>query len=382
MTAAPDSLSSVQEEPEKKSSAAGRRRRRRGLFLAPVALVGLVGAGAVYVVADSSGDTPSAGSAGVAPTGTVKITKGRLSARTSVTGTLAYAGSYQAINQAGGVYTRLPKVGQIVKQGQVLYRVDDKAVVLLKGARIPFYRDLGQGDEGPDVRQLNTALVALGYSEGDPDSDYYSLTTYYAVMELQDKVGLEETGTLLKSQAVFMPSDKVRITRVEAKPGTAASAGVAVVTGGSTERQVTMQVDASLQGQIKKGDKVSITLPNLKSTDGVVTSVGKIAKKIGNASSPTVAVTVRPTDPKATGDLDQAPVGVNIVTENVDDALSVPVNALLALLGGGYGIEVVNPDGTRTLLPVELGLFDNASGTVEIKGQNLSEGQTVVVPAS
>jgi hypothetical protein len=60
----------------------------------------------------------------------------------------------------------------------------------------------------------------------------------------------------------------------------------------------------------------------------------------------------------------------------------VPVNALLALLGGGYGVEVVDASGVHKLTPVELGLFDDTAGTVQITGNALAAGQKVVVPTT
>jgi hypothetical protein len=61
--------------------------------------------------------------------------------------------------------------------------------------------------------------------------------------------------------------------------------------------------------------------------------------------------------------------------------LIVPVGALVSLAGGGYAVEVVKPGGTHELIPVTLGLFDDAAGTVEVGGTGLQAGQHVVVPA-
>jgi len=92
-------------------------------------------------------------------------------------------------------------------------------------------------------------------------------------------------------------------------------------------------------------------------------------------------VDVTPTDPAATGNLDQAPVTVSITTASVKDALVVPVDALLALAGGGYAVEVVSSSGLHSLVPVTLGLFDDADGLVAVTGSGLAAGQHVVVPA-
>ena len=93
-------------------------------------------------------------------------------------------------------------------------------------------------------------------------------------------------------------------------------------------------------------------------------------------------MTIQPTDPTATGRLDQAPVLVAITTTTVENALAVPVYALLALADGGYAVEVADADGTRHLVPVTPGLFDDATGLVQVTGSGVSEGLHVVVPAS
>ena len=78
-------------------------------------------------------------------------------------GTLAYrarsdGSPYAVINRARGTYTKLPEAGDKVDCGDVLYRVDDKPVLLLCGST-PAYRSLSEGERGPDVSELNANLV-------------------------------------------------------------------------------------------------------------------------------------------------------------------------------------------------------------------------------
>ena len=63
-------------------------------------------------------------------------------------------------------------------------------------------------------------------------------------------------------------------------------------------------------------------------------------------------------------------------------ALSVPVASLLAQSGGGDSVEVVGVGGNRRLVPVSLGLFDDADGLVQVTGPGLAAGQEVVVPST
>ena len=57
--------------------------------------------------------------------------------------------------------------------------------------------------------------------------------------------------------------------------------------------------------------------------------------------------------------------------------LAVPVAALLALAGGGYGVEVVEPSGHHRLVGVTTGVF--AGGKVQVLGRGLEPGTKVAV---
>ncbi|HEX3647262.1 MAG TPA: peptidoglycan-binding protein [Pseudonocardiaceae bacterium] len=375
-----------------------RHRRRRGRWVLLVVVV-LIGAAVVVDRTHPHGvdlahplgrnhDRRPAGGDNVAATATTTLTRRSLSAQTSVNGTLGYTGDYVIGGQSHGTITWLPAVGQVIRQGQVLYRVNGAPVILLYGST-PAYRELAEGADasdvtGTDVAQLNRDLVALGYgsdAELDPSSDEFGWATKAAVEDLQEALGVEQTGKLALGQVVFLPTS-ARITTVGATLG--APAGGQVVKASSTTRQVTVDLDAAQQSQVKVGDKVSLTLPNGRTTPGVVAAVGKVATvPAGNSgSSPTVEVDITPTDSAATGTLDQAPVQVEITTGSVHGALAVPVNALVALAGGGYAVEVVAADGVHRLVGVTLGLFDDAAGLVQVTGSGLAAGQHVVVPAS
>ncbi len=366
--------------PTRRASRRGHRRKR--LAAAVVVLAVLIGAGVIVDHTRPYGISlahppgvrhhakPSRGGNAAATT-TAAIARRSLSARTSLDGTLGYAGDYTVAGQGRGTITWLPAVGQVIHQGQVLYRVDGQPVMLLYGAT-------------PVYRQLNRDLVALGYASSDdldPSSDEFSWATKAAIKALQEHLGLTQTGKLDLGQILFLPT-AARVTSLSATLGGQASGPVLKAT--STRRQVTVNLDAAQQSQIKVGDKVTITLPNGRTTPGRVASVGKVASTptAGSSDSPTVEVDITPTDAAATGTLDKAPVQVEITTATARNALVVPVNALLALAGGGYAVEVVAPDGLHRLVPVSLGLFDDAAGLVQVTGSGLAAGQHVVVPTS
>jgi peptidoglycan hydrolase-like protein with peptidoglycan-binding domain len=358
--------------------------RRRRVIASMVVLVLVVGTTLAVWSFGRDGQQANESIDNGTSTSLATVTRGSLSSRTSVNGTLTYAGSHSVVNQAAGTLTALPAVGDVIEPGEVLYRVDGDPVVLLAG-NVPAYRTLVQGLSGPDVRQLNADLVDLGYATRaalDPASDRFGSQTSRALRRLQARLGLETTGVLLFGQAVFLPSG-VRITEVSATSGTPAEQGGSVLSATSTTRQVSINLDAAEQGLVEVGDRVTITLPDGATTPGEVSRVGTVATTPPETedASPTVPVWVTLTHPGSIGQLDQAPVLVSITTDTVDDALSVPVTAIVGKSGGGFAVEVLRADGRRELVAVKLGLLDTAGGRVQVEG-DLGQGDRVVVPAS
>lgn len=371
----------AQPAPDAEPPAAFRRRRgRRAVAIGAVIVV--VAAGAVIAVKDPFHHSTPSGNAAASdgyPTGLHPITQGTVTEQTQVSGTLGYGGSYSVKGGTGKIITWLPGVGTVIKQGQVLYRVNYNSipVVLLYGS-LPLYRELSVGMTGGDVRQLNRNLVTLGYASRsvlNPHSYYFSYETAYALELMQKHYGLPETGYLPLGQMVFLPS----AIQVNAVPGALGSTDTGVVLQGSTTaRLVTIPLDVAVQTEVKLGDKVTITLPNGTNTPGVVTSIGTVATTTNSGTTINVQVTLN--DPAAAGRLTSAPVQVSIVTASASDALSVPVDALLATVDGGYAVEEPTARGGHQIIPVTLGLFDDAAGTVQVTGPGLAAGQQVVVP--
>jgi hypothetical protein len=117
---------------------------------------------------------------------------------------------------------------------------------------------------------------------------------------------------------------------------------------------------------------------------GTVDRLGTVAQVPAgpnqNAAAATIPAYIRLDDPDAARGLDRAPVQVDITTTRVENALSVPVTAIVGKSGGGFAVEVVRADGRRELVAVKLGLFDTAGGRVQVEG-DLAEGDEVVVPS-
>lgn len=341
--------------------------------------------GGVIAIAGSAHATAAQGP----PVSTGTVERGKLSNIVSQYGTLTYrarsdGSPYIVFNQARGTYTELPNVGDNVDCGQVLYRVDDKPVLLLCGPT-PAYRSLVQGDRGSDVAELNANLVALGYAtrtQLGPTSQGFSSATSSALEKLQAKLGEDRTGSLDLGQAVFLP-ESVRIATVAGELGGAAPPGAQIAQATSNTLEVHVALDPSQQG-VTKGDRVQITLPDNTSVSGRVDRLGRVVQAPASQNTPasaTIPVYISLDHPQQAHGLDQAPVQVTITTKGVDNALNVPVTAIFGKSGGGFAVEVVRGDGRHDLVPVKLGLFDSAGGRVQVDGA-LHVGDRVVVPSS
>ena len=344
-----------------------------------------VSAGAVVVaviagVVVLTGADHTTGDAQAAPANTARVERGALSAVVSQSGTLTHrarpdGSPFVAINHARGTYTGLPEVGDKVACGRVLYRVDDKPVLLLCGT-LPAYRALHAGDAGRDVRQLNRNLrVRSGGS--------FSAKTEKALAALQRRRGAHADGSLALGDAVFLP-ESVRIAKLTGQIGEPARPGAPALNATTGTLHVQVNLEPSEQAQVKRGDRAQIALPGNRIVTGKVAGFGRIAQapagQDGSAADATIPTSISLDDPRKARGLDRAPVQVDIITSGVDDALSVPVTALVGRSGGGFGVEVVRAGGRRALVAVQLGLFDTASGRVQVGGE-LRAGDRVTVPS-
>ena len=366
---------------------------------------GIVGGTVAAVSASGTGNGTGSSSPGGGPVTTAAVVRTTLTSTVQVGGSIGYDGSYTvtALRGAGGVYTWLPEPGEVISQDQAVYSVGNEPVPLLYGS-VPAYRAFGVGmSDGADVGELTRDLIALGYGNGLTQGDRYSSATAAAVGRWQSAVGLSATGEIPLGEVVFEPGP-IRVTSVAPSAGApVGGAGSAVLTATSTTPIVVVDLDVSEEFLVKPGDTVSVVLPDGTSTvGGRIKTVGNVATCPGGGgiglgggaggspdqspcasgggnASPTVTVTITldSTPPEAT--LDQAPVNVNVTTQRVGPVLAVPVNALLALAGGGFGVEVV-AGGTTRLVGVTTGLYSNT--LVQVSGPGLTVGTRVEVPSS
>jgi len=301
------------------------------------------------------------------------------------------------------VLTAVPRQQAVVHRGGALYEVDGQPVRLLYGGR-PAWRGFGLGmPDGPDVRELEQNLVALGAGSGLLVDEHFSAATAAAVRVWQRALGAPGTGTLPAGSVSFLPGP-VRVAAADAAPGAALQPGAPILEVSSTWRVVTATVDLVTAAGIAPGQRTTVALPSGVTVPGTVAATSPVlapapgqgqgsdrsGQSGGGADQPAAAVTVTvaidgrlPAVGGGAGSadaLDQLPVRLAVTTAVRHRVLAVPIAALLASPGGGYEVAVV-AGGARRRVPVTVGLFDDTAGVVEAAGPGLAAGARVEVPA-
>ncbi|WP_083802406.1 peptidoglycan-binding protein [Micromonospora sp. ATCC 39149] len=360
---------------------AGRTRRARLGTAAGGAGLLFVAAAGVAAAAGFGGEADGdAAEAGIAPPASATVTRQTLADAKTVDGELGYGPDRTAASRLPGTITALPDTGATVSRGRALYAVDGDPVVLLYG-KLPAYRMLQPGVEGPDAAQFERNLKALGYSGFTVDDEYTSATAD-AVRAWQDDLGVAETGRVEPGRIGYADGP-VRVEGHQLDLGATVQPGQAVLTYTGTERRVTAELDVDDQRLAKRGGRVEVALPDGRRVVGKISTVetivtGGTAGAADDSDAETkIEVVVTVDEQKALAGFDRASVELTFTVSERPDVLTVPVAALLALAEGGYGLEVLDGKSSR-IVAVTTGLF--ANGRVEVTGDGVTEGTTVGVP--
>ena len=188
-------------------------------------------------------------------------------------GRLTPASSLDVVSPSSGTVVDIASAGSTLSAGSVLAVVDDEPVVVLNG-EIPSWRDLGVGDEGADVEQLESALATAGF---DPDQtvtvdEEYTTATATMVEAWQEAIGAEPTGDVSRSAVVYV-ADAMRVEFVESPMGAVVASGDLLLELASVERVVVSEVPVADAVDLAAGAPIAIRLPDRTMLDATVRSV-------------------------------------------------------------------------------------------------------------
>ena len=355
--------------------------RGRLILAGVLPLAGLVAAAAVVVV---RGDGGGEGETTTATT-SVPVEVRDLVLSDEYQGELGFGPTHPVMAGRDGMVTRVAAATTAVGQGGVLFELDLQPTVLLHGA-VPAFRDLSvDADPGADITQLEQALAELGFGAGVTVDTTFTAATARAVTAWERSLGrFDPDGVVALGDVAFAPGD-LRVASVTADPGTQVESGAEVVQATATTKVVTLELTVDQVAKVEAAMPVTVTLPGDTSAAGTIAAVATEATDTGEAltedSETTYAVTVALDDPAVADAFDSGAADVTVERSRTDDAVAVPVIALLALTEGGYAVQVADatePGGYR-LVAVEVGTI--ADEWVQVTGDGIEAGVDVVVPA-
>ena len=261
----------------------------------------------------------------------------------------------------------------------------------------PAWRSFETGmSAGDDIYQLEQNLVSLGY---DKDKSIlidreFDENTHKAVEAMQSLMGVSVTGKLSFKDILFIPGPSV----VQYSSSHTELGAMIVTTNpvlglipiekvieksGEPEvtkslQKVNSSIEVANQDLVGVGLSVSIELPDENIIAGTISDIGEIAViPLGNQGEPYLEIVIAIDEVESFPEWTGATVTVSVTKKLASDVLAAPVTSLLAVLGGGYAIEIIE-NGLTKLVPVSVGLY--ADGYVEIDGDGIKEGTEVIVP--
>ena len=356
---------------------------RRGRVAAAVGALAAVGAGIAVVprVAAQDEPAPDEPTEETMPAELTTVERRTLRESESVNGSIGFGSTRPLQTQGDGIVTEAPEPGDVLRPGDVAVRIAQRPIALVRG-ETPMYRELrrvrsGERDDagdkideqfGDDVKQLQEYLIGAGLdNDGKLTADgVFGKETERAVKEWQRFVGHPATGRIDRRQIVFVPGP----VRVEKAPAVGGPFEDLTVSG--VDAVATVSVASKQRSFFTVGADVEVELAS-STVDGTVRDVERTVGADGSTQFQVeVTLDAASTDGIEAGDSAKVTASRSIA----ENALTVPVRALVALAEGGWAVQVNGPTGP-VLTGVELGAV--VDGFAEISG--VDEGTTIVVPA-
>ncbi|MFG3342698.1 hypothetical protein [Glycomyces sp. NPDC048151] len=327
------------------------------------------------------------------------------------------------------------KVGDEVKAGTVLLEVSGRPMIALEGA-VPAYRDLTEGDTGPDVEQLQLALQQL---YGTPKTGTFDARTIADVKKLYDNLGYDhattseeipdETGgeedttggeedtagdggtentgggqtttvervTVPASEVVFLPDLPMQVSKINAQQSAPipAEGGVMVLASGDWKLEAKLDEetaseltklgdeaelefgDGPMEGQEVGAFELEVREEAAESDEGMYPEEGEEqTQEVTYAVFAFEADKVEGLDELAPGEEQEV---LLVLARSAEDALIVPLSALWTDAEDRTMLTVVDDEGKERQVEVDVTLRHDGRGVVQPVEGELAEGDEVVI---
>lgn len=253
--------------------------------------------------------------------------------------------------------------GDTVAAGDILYTVDLRPVIVMTGA-VPAFRDLAEGSEGADVRQLQEFLRDAGYLKVRTPDGTFGRATTAAVKKWQKTAKVEQDGVVRAGDVVFASPLPARVVLDEAVTvGAQLTPGQPVVSSLGLTPTFVMELSIDQAQVVPTSGPVSVT-----GTD--VTWEGVIASATTTTDGLLVLTLTAPDGGPLCGTgCEGVPVAEkdaiftgNIITVEASTGPAVPAAAVGTLANGDA--FVVTEDGTQ----VPVTILSQGNGRAVVQG--------------
>jgi peptidoglycan hydrolase-like protein with peptidoglycan-binding domain len=300
-----------------------------------------------------------------------------LSDTKSFDATVGYGSEWALPFTASGTVTERHDAGTIVEAGEPVIWINTRPLFFAEGT-LPLYRELQRATirrpgvkahplSGDDVAQLQRFLLSQGFDDkGRLEEDgVFGKETERAVKDWQKANDLDQTGTVTGAYLVFSPTS----VRLQSAPRVGSKFDGMQVT--SPDQEIIIRTGRRDVAYLKKGAAVQIQIGQDDTMPGTVTRVEEVHDQ--DSGQTLLKATITAAKPLSADLAAVTVVGTGVAVEN---ALTVPVRALVALSEGGYALEVQTGPDTTELRTVEVG--EVLQGFAVVTGDVTADDRVVV----
>lgn len=264
--------------------------------------------------------------------------------------------------------------GDIVGPGMALLALNGRPMVAVAGTE-PFWRDLEQGDSGPDVLQLEEFLLTDGVEPGIIDGVFTS-TTAGALEEWQEAHGFPADGTF-KANDIMPGAWPARIGRVYPLVGEFVAVGAQLIDTSEEALVVEVILTPTQRLRVKEGMAVVLEVTANQIAGRGVLGAPRESPAAGPAGAQQGLSYVAPV--VLDGPLEVvegAQLLATVILSETPNALVVPLAAVVMNGSGQPAVQVRNAAGQIAMVDVKTGVAEGAY--IELVS-GLQGGETVVI---
>lgn len=295
--------------------------------------------------------------------------------------------------------------------GRVILETNGSPVFVFSSS-FPFYRDIGVGDQGPDVLAFQSGLVDLGLL-GQADG-VYGVQTAQAARELYQRVGYQpptrtvassaptqqptpepsptaSNGQVTPSMLPYVPLSSLAAAqslpatvRTSPNVGSVVSDSTVIIADSAT---ADIRVSLSSTNDLPVGSAVTVTLEGGGITDGAVErleesgSAGTDDSEQNAQLELAISAVIRPSDGNGVDiSLVGRPATVTLESPPIaQDALLVPLSAVAIQDDGSGSMMVEDSDGRFSRVSVDVVASAGGRAAIASRDEQISVGQRVLL---